>query len=74
MLDRIDKTKKQFGIKPPNTAPLRGIYDVHPNLERLELPCPFHPAIGFAKGSVFAASGVRVLVVSGPCVEGGDER
>jgi hypothetical protein len=29
-----------------------------------------HPAIGFAKGH----AGVRVLVVSGPCGEGGDER
>jgi hypothetical protein len=31
-----------------------------------------HPAIGFAKGAVFEAGGVHILVVSGPYVEGGD--
>jgi hypothetical protein len=33
-----------------------------------------HPAIGFAKGPVHTVSGVRILVVSSPRVEGGDER
>jgi hypothetical protein len=34
---------------------------------------PPHPAIGFAKGTVHEVGGVHVLVVSGPCVEDGDE-
>jgi hypothetical protein len=35
---------------------------------------PIHPTIGLAKGPMNEIGGVRVLVVSGPCVEGGDER
>ena len=33
-----------------------------------------HPAIGFAKGPRNETDGIRVLVVSGLYVEGGDER
>ena len=31
---------------------------------------PLHSAIGFAKGPVCIAGGVRALVISGPCEEG----